>query len=133
MTLARASIASFQRGHAFSPVSLTIRAAEVSAYLDAVGDRGVYDGAVPPLAAVAFALRSLQEVVSLPDGSLHTGQEVEHLGMVPEDQPLQMDARVAQRSERQGMVISVIEFEITAHGAPLLRARTTIIAPGEAP
>ena len=129
MTTARPSISSFPRGHEFPPATFAIPAERVAAYLRAVGDGGAYGGRVPPLAAVALGLGALQEQVSLPEGSLHTGQEVEHLAAAREGEELSMTARIAQRSERQGFVISVVEFEIAGGAGTAVRARTTIMAP----
>ena len=72
---------------------------------------------------------ALQEQISLPEGSLHTGQEVEQLGRIREGEELTLSGRIAQRSERQGFVISVIEFEISGGDGAAVRARTTIMAP----
>jgi hypothetical protein len=126
---ARPSISSFPRGHEFPPARFAVSAERVATYLRAVGDEGAYDGCVPPLAAAALALAALQEQIALPEGSLHTGQEVEHLAVAPVAQDLSMTARVAQRSERQGFVISVIEFEVASAAGTAVRARTTIMAP----
>lgn len=128
-TPARPSISSFPRGHEFPPATFTVGAERVAAYLRAVGDDGAYGGRVPPLAAAALGLAALQEQVSLPQGSLHTGQEVEHLAPAREGEDLSMTARIAQRSERQGFVISVIEFEVAGAAGTAVRARTTIMAP----
>ena len=132
-TPARTSISAFPRGHEFPPASFSVSADRVAAYLRATGDDGDYAGCVPPLAAVALGLAALQEQVSLPEGSLHTGQEVEHLAVAREDEELTFAARVAQRSERQGFVISVIEFEIAGGASTAVRARTTIMAPAGRP
>lgn len=126
------SISAFPRGHAFTPAAFTISLERTAAYLAAVGDAGDYGDIVPPLAAVALALEALQSEISLPDGSLHTGQEVEHLAPLRTGEPLTMSGRVAQRSERQGFVISVIELEIAGPTGPSIRARSTIMAPGAA-
>lgn len=128
-TPARTSIASFPRGHEFVPAAFSVSAEHVAAYLRAVGDQAAYAGRVPPLAAVAMGLSALQERISLPEGSLHTGQEVEHFAPAREGETLVMTARIAQRSERQGFVISVIEFEIAGGDGTAVRARTTIMAP----
>lgn len=109
-----------------------IAASDVRAYLAAVGDANDYHGLVPPLAAVALGLAALQRQLSLPGGALHTGQEVEHLAPVRVGERLTLSGRIAQRSERHGAVISVVEFDLAARGDTALRARTTIIAPGEA-
>ena len=127
---ARTSIAALPRGHEIAPATFTLSDADVRAYVTAVGDANDYGGHVPPLAAVALGLAALQEQLYLPEGSLHTGQEVEHAQAIPVRAELRLTGRVAQRSERQGFVISVIEFEIAHAGATAIRARTTIMAPG---
>jgi len=128
----RTSISSFPRGHEFPAARFAADDARITAYLRAVGDSGSYEGRVPPLAAVALGLGALHEHITLPEGSLHTGQEVEHLAPLRAGEALTLTGRIAQRSERQGFVISVIEFEITAAGEPAVRARTTILAPAAA-
>jgi hypothetical protein len=125
----RPPITSFPRGHTFARASFSLDAAAVRAYLDAVGDANDYGASIPPLAVIAFALRELQASVSLPDGALHTGQEVEHEAVVRVGAPLTMQAVVAQRSERQGFVITVVEIVVEQDRVPALRARTTIMAP----
>jgi len=128
----RTSISSFQRGHEFPAARFAVDEARIAAYLRAVGESGSYEGHIPPLAAVALGLGALQEHIALPEGSLHTGQEVEHLASLRAGDELTLIGRIAQRSERQGFVISVIEFEISSGGEPAIRARTTIMAPAVA-
>ncbi len=129
---ARTSISAFPRGHEFQATEFRLSQPDVEAYLEATGDRNAYGDAAPPLCAVALALSALQDQIALPEGSLHTGQEVDHLALVPVGAPLRMTTRVAQRSERQGIVISVIEFEVSDAATVLVRARSTIMAPGAA-
>ncbi len=130
-SITRSSISSFPRGHAFEPVSCTLTRARVSAYLAAVGDTNDYGDTVPSLAAVALGLEALQQFVLLPDGALHTGQEVEHEALVHVGESLTIIACIAQRSERQGHVISVVEFELSTTSGVAVRARSTIMAPAE--
>jgi hypothetical protein len=126
---ARTSISAFPRGHEFPASRFSLSAEQVAAYLHATGDAGDYGAHVPPLAAVALGLNALQQHISLPEGSLHTGQEAEHHAALRCGDDLVLTGRIAQRSERQGFVISVIEFEIAAGGEAAVRARTTIMAP----
>lgn len=128
----RTSISAFPRGHEFASTSFVLTRAQVDAYLAAVGDRTPYEAHVPPLAAVALGLAALQEHIALPDGSLHTGQEVEQLAPLLVDDQLTLAGRIAQRSERQGMVITVLEFEIASQESRGVRARSTIMAPAAA-
>lgn len=129
---ARTSISSFPRGHEFAPATFAVTVAQAAAYLAAVGDASGYGDSVPPLAAVALGLGALQEQIALPEGSLHTGQEVEHTAALRVGDALTLRGRIAQRSERQGYVISVIEYEIGQNDITAIRARTTIMAPAGA-
>ncbi len=79
----RTSISSLPARPRVPPRAFALDAAVVSAYLRATGDAADYGECVPPLAAVALGLNALQEHISLPEGSLHTGQEVEHQGAMP--------------------------------------------------
>jgi hypothetical protein len=124
------SIAALPRGHELAPATFTLTRTGVDAYLRAVGDQTNYGDAVPPLALVALALAALQSQVWLPEGSLHTGQEVEHERDARAGEQLTLNGRIAQRSERQGYVISVIELEVAGADGVAVRARTTIMAPG---
>jgi hypothetical protein len=126
---ARTSISAFPRGHEFPAAAFSLSADVVRAYLAAIGDSCDYGDTVPPLAAVALGLNALQEQIALPEGSLHTGQEVEDSAVVLAGEALTLTGRIAQRSERQGYVISVIEFEIATDAGAAIRARTTIMAP----
>jgi hypothetical protein len=127
-----ASISSLPRGHEFEPAQFALSPAAIDSYVRAVGDVTQYGDRVPPLAAVALGLAALQAQIALPEGSLHTGQEVEHQRAARAAAALRLTGRVAQRSERQGFVISVLEFEISDEEGVAVRARTTIMAPGAA-
>lgn len=122
-------VSALPKGYEFAQVEFTVEKRDVAAYLAAVGDSTPYGDAVPPLAAVALALQALQEQVALPEGSLHTGQEVSHHAIVEAGEPLMMRGRVGMRSERQGFVISALDYEILRGGETLISARTTIMAP----
>ncbi len=129
------SIAALPRGHVFPPAAVSLTPEAVSAYVAATQNESAYaaSGGVPPLAAAALALRRLLEACSLPPGSLHTGQEVEfHAAVRPGDE-LTMTGSVAQRSERAGMAIVVVEFAVSRpDGTPVVTGRTTVMAPQEA-
>ena len=130
---ARTLLFDLPQGFQFQDTSFTLTAADLSRYLVAVGDaNGVYAQlrCAPPLAVAARALGTLLEVAELPAGTLHTGQEVESHRGCPIDAPLTFSGRIAQRSERAGLVISVIEFTVaTEDGQPAVSGRTTVMAP----
>ena len=129
---ARTLLTDLPEGHQFPPTTFVLTADDVARYLDAVGDtNGVYaaSGCAPPLAVAARALGGLLEVMELPAGALHTGQEVEARAAVPPGATLTLSGRIAQRSEREGLVICAIAFEVTPEGAvsPAITGRTTVM------
>lgn len=129
---ARTPLPDLPKGHEFPPTRFRLTSDDVVMYLEAVADRNaVYSerGLAPPLAVAAGALASLLDVIELPGGALHSGQEVDARTGVEIGSELELSGRVAQRSERAGMIISVIAFDVTVLGAsePALTGRTTVI------
>jgi acyl dehydratase len=132
------SLADLPRGHDIPVATFRLGADDTRRYLEAVEDRtGAYGEGpdrptwVPPLAVAALALRAILEQVELPAGALHTGQEVEFRRPVPVGSLLRPRARVAQRSEMRGAVISVVEFDVAAEGSPdpAVVGRATVMMP----
>ncbi|MEX0785473.1 MAG: hypothetical protein WD939_02440, partial [Dehalococcoidia bacterium] len=80
------------------------------------------------------ALGALLDVLELSAGTLHTGQEIDVHAGLPIGTTLTLSARIAQRSERAGMVISILEFELTPAGSSeaALSGRSTLMAVGAA-
>ena len=129
---ARTLLTELPKGHEFAATTFALSRDGVARYLEAVADaNAVYleRGLAPPLAVAALALGSLLDVIELPAGTLHTGQEVDVHAGVPIDTTLTLTGRIAQRSERAGLVISVIEFDVTQVGAagPALTGHSTVL------
>ena len=132
---ARSLLPDLPKGHEFPPTTFILSVEDVIRYVDAVEDGNtVYleRGMAPPLCVAASALGGLLELLELPPGTLHTGQEIEVQGGVPIGVELTLTGRIAQRSERGGMVITALDFELTPHGAnePALKGRTTVLVSG---
>jgi hypothetical protein len=137
------NVVDLPRGHELPAARFRLGADDVRHYLEAVEDRSNAYGQgpegpawVPPLAVAALALRVILGQVGLPPGALHASQEVEFRRPVPVGASLRSRARVAQRSEMRGAVVSVIQFEVGEEGTPgpAVVGRATVIAPrGEAP
>ena len=137
------NLADLPRGYELPAARFRLSADDVRRYLEAVEDCSDAYGPgpegpawVPPLAMAALALRAILEQVELPAGALHAGQEVEFRPPVPVGASLHARARVAQRSEMRGAVVSVMEFEVDEEGSsgPAVVGRATVIASrGEAP
>ncbi len=125
---------SLSRGDALPPIALSVSADDARAYLDATGEPAErWTESVPPLAQGAFILGALMEQMALPAGALHTGQEFAFLRAVAPGEPLEARIAVAQHSERRGSLIVAFDLELRdADGEPVLRGRSTVIAPGRA-
>jgi len=122
-------------GYQFDTVTFTVDAQRVRAYLAATGDQvALYQqqNIAPPLAVAAFALGALLEEVTLPEGTLHISENLSFHKPVPLDAAVDCIARLAQRSVRAGMVVSVLETEIMFGGELALTARATVMSPGAA-
>ena len=136
------SLADLPRGHELPVSGFRFPVEDARHYLEAVEDGSDAYGQgpeapagpprwVPPVALAALALRAILEQVRLPAGALHTGQELEFRRPVPVGASLRSVARVAQRSEMRGAVISVIEFNVAEEGSadPAVVGRATVMIP----
>ncbi len=135
--LSRTLLSDLPKDHEFSPTTFELSAGYVDAYLVATRDAStIYadTGLVPPLAVAARALGALLDVIELPAGSLHTGQEVDVQAGVAAPVSLEMSGRIAQRSKRAGLIIAVLEFQVSQAGKSdsILTGRTTIMMRQEA-
>ena len=119
-------------GHVFPAIAFSVDAEQARAYRAAAGDSlGLYDdaGVVPPLAVAALALGALLEHVSLPPGTLHTGESLSFKAPVPSGAALECRATLALRSQRSGWIVSVLDTEISHNGAVAVTARATVLSP----
>src|SRR3990172_8171522 len=111
---ARTLLSDLPKNHRFPDTHFQVTAESLRQYLEAVEDANpVYleRGLAPPLAVAARALGAVLETIELPAGALHTGQEVEAHAGVPIGSTLTLSGRIAQRSERAGLLICVYAFE----------------------
>ncbi len=125
----RISVAQLPRGFQFPARSFHLSDTDVERYRAAVETEG---RGMPAMAVAAFALRRLLESMDLPAGSLHASQDVEFLALAQPGQDLGLRAEIVQRSERAGFVAAVIEFVVTDPAGPVLKGRSTVLAPAEA-
>jgi hypothetical protein len=133
---ARTVLTELPQGHEFALAGFTLTRERLQQYLAAVeDDQPIYleRGVCPPLAVAALALGAILESVELPVGTLHTGQEIEQRAIVRIDTPLSLRGRLARRSDRAGLAICVIEFEVTPAGAtqPALAGKSTVMVAPE--
>jgi hypothetical protein len=121
-------------GHTFDPIRFVIDEAKWRAYVEATGDSlPLYaeSGAVPPLAVAALSLGALLEVVSLPDGTLHGSESFRAFAPVPAGAAIECQARIAQRSARGGLIMTVLESDVILEGETLLTTRAMVMCPTE--
>ncbi len=131
---ARALLSDLPTGHEFPPTTFELTQDYVDEYVAATNDRNdIYNdtGLAPPLAVAAQALGTLLDVIELPAGSLHTGQEVEMKAGVQVPSRLELAGRLARRSLRAGLMIVVLEFQVSRmdQNAPALVGKTTLMLP----
>lgn len=108
--------------------------ATVRQYLTAVGDAlPVYGdaGIAPPLLLAARVVGRLLELLSLPDGTIHSLQDVETVNPPAIGARVAASATVAPARERGGMRFLSVNYRITDadSGADLQRGRTTVLLP----
>ena len=121
-------------GHVFPAIVFSIDAEQARAYGAACGDAlELYDvaGVVPPLAVAALALGALLDQVSLPPGTLHAAESLSFKAPVPRDSALEYRATLAQRSQRSGWIVSVLDTQISHNGAVAVTARATVLSPAK--
>jgi hypothetical protein len=118
-------------GFAFEPVTFSVDVEKARSYREAVGDKlSFYDetGLVPPLAVAAIALGELLKSVSLPDGTLHVNESLSFRAAVQAGAMLECRAVLAQRSQRAGWIVSVLDSDILLDGRSALTARATVLS-----
>ena len=106
-------------------------------YLNAVGDDlPVYHdaGIAPPLMLTARVVGLLLDRLSLPDGAIHSLQDVETLGAPRIGITAATTAYVDPPRERGGLRFLTVNYNITDanSGAELQRGRTTVLLPASA-
>jgi hypothetical protein len=119
-------------GHVFEPIVLSVDADSARAYRAAVTDSSVLfdaEGIVPPLVVAALALGALLNQVGLPPGTLHVNEALAFNAAIHIGARLECHATLAQRSQRAGWIVSVLDSEISLDGVAALTARATVLSP----
>ena len=110
--------------------------AAVSEYLAAVGDPlPAYSdaGLAPPLLLAARVVGRLLERLSLPDGAIHSVQEVTMLAAAPIGASVGASAQVAPVRTRGGMRLLSVTYAVSdaISGQPIQRGQTTVLLPAD--
>ena len=121
-----------QRADVLPEFPLRVDAEEVRAYLEATGEAAassaeLWSETVPPLALGAFLFSALMELMPLPAGTLHTGQELKFHRPVSVGEDLTARITVRQRAERRGSRLTTLVLEAYAAGELVVSGRSTLI------
>ena len=114
-----------------------ITADGVREYLDAVGDTApVYleTGTPPPLMLTARVVGLLLERLSLPDGAIHSLQDVETVNAPPIGGEVSATAQLEPARERGGLRFLTVQYSVAdaGGGGILQRGKTTVLLPAAA-
>lgn len=114
--------------------SWRITAEAVREYLDAVGDDlPVYEdtGRAPPLMLTAKVVGLLLDRLSLPDGAIHSLQDVETVSAPRIGMKAATTARLEPARERGGLRFLTVSYSVSdvSDGTELQRGRTTVLLP----
>jgi acyl dehydratase len=67
--------------------------------------------------------------VRLPDSTLHASEGLTFHAPVPAGATVVCEAKLTQRSQRSGWIVSVLDSEILLDGEPAVSARATVLSP----
>ncbi len=119
-------------GYQFPEVGYRLAPELVAAYLGAVEDAVNYvDGErVPPLAVAALAMASLSKSVTMPDGSIHTQQEVSFQAPVRVGDEITCRSWVSRKRERSRFNLMTVDLSVVdVAGGEILSGKTSFLLP----
>ena len=122
--------------NAISLGSWDITAEAVREYLSAVGDNlPLYmdSECAPPIMLAARVVAILLERLSLPDGAIHSLQDIEAEGVLRVGSKVSAAARVEPVRERGGMRFLTVNYTVSDEttGSDLMKGRTTVLLPAD--
>lgn len=105
-------------GYEFPAASYCLELETVALYLRAVGAGGLYrDGKlVPPTAIAAYAMATMADNMALPEGTIHTHQELEFKKAVFVGETITCKARVSRNQARGKFHFLNIDLDVTDSG-----------------
>ena len=122
--------------NAISLGSWEITSSAVHEYLSAVGDNlPLYldSQCAPPIMLAARVVALLLERLSLPDGAIHSLQDIEALDPSRVGTTVSAVARVEPVRERSGMRFLTVTYTVSdeSTGSDLMQGRTTVLLPAD--
>ena len=122
--------------NAISLGSWDITSEAVQEYLSAVGDNlPLYmdSQCAPPIMLAARVVALLLERLSLPDGAIHSLQDIETVDALPVGATVSAKATIDPVRERGGMRFLTVHYTVSeeATGSDLMKGRTTVLLPAD--
>lgn len=122
--------------NAISLGSWAVNSEAVHEYLSAVGDNlPLYmdSQCAPPIMLAARVVALLLERLSLPDGSIHSLQDIEAVQAIRVGSMVSAEATVDPVRERGGMRFLTVNYTVSDEpaGSNLMRGRTTVLLPAD--
>jgi hypothetical protein len=121
------------KGYEFSPAQFRIDLELADDYISAVGDtNSLYKdvNAVPPTAAIAFAMIALSRGIKFPDGAIHISQDMEFTEMIHPGDTITSRAKITRNQQRGKLHMLSIGLELfNQHGSQVACGSTDFILP----
>ena len=122
-------------GHRLVDREIVVTEEMAGAYVRAVGDEcALYaeEGLVPPMAVAALVMAEAMDAVSLPAGTVHTGQELTFSHAVAMGSAVRCSATVAANSVRRGTRFLTLDLRGELDGEAAVEGRAALAIPEEA-
>lgn len=107
----------------------------VRRYLEAVGDehRVYFDHSLaPPVAMTAWALGAILDKLALPDGAIHSSQELEILGGAKFPGAYRVTADLGKPRQRGNLVFLTVSYSLAdTEGRLVQRGKSTVLSPAQ--
>lgn len=119
-------------GHALVDREIVITASMAGAYISAVGDSNTLyadEGLVPPMAVAALVMAEAMNAVSLPAGTVHTGQELTFSRPVVMGSAVRCSATVTANSVRRGTRFLTLDLRGALDGEAAVEGRAALAVP----
>lgn len=123
-----------QPGHSLVDREIVVTASMADAYILAVGDDcALYaeEGLVPPMAVAALVMAEAMDAVSLPAGTVHTGQELTFSRAVAMGSAVRCSATVVANSVRRGTRFLTLDLRGERDGEAAVEGRAALAIPEE--
>ena len=128
------NIDNYVEGTKLPTKEVTLGARYVQSYITAVGESStVYSNGntVPPLAVVAWLLKSLIGSLDLPAGTVHSSQEIECVEIIQVGDTVTASVSVEQNTQRSQWRFLTLGFAIKNNVDSVIKGKISLLIPVE--